>query len=213
MKKQGEPPEAADLSGYRRKGTTVIGYRAPRGDRPAGGGWKFFRRIWEGGMEQNAKQDSTWNTRPIRNRDIPKLTRVLYAMQDVSATERRRLWLQERLWNMTAKLTGMPGGGGDPKGYEENFAEICEMEEKYAEECARFMGELKEAEEILNGIEPENLRTFAAMKYVMGMSRSVILRELNLKRWEYSGISSAMEQAESMKDVKWPERYALKGEK
>ena len=212
-----------DLGMYERRGNIVIGY--PRGRDPCAdisasdrdGAGRLFRRIcadiraWgEDGMEQNR---DTWSTKTIRNRDIPKLTRVLYAMQDVSVTERRRLWLQERLWNMTARLTGMPGGGGDPKGYEENFAEICEMEEKYAAECAEFMRELKEAEEILNGIESGNLRTFVSMKYVMGMNRGVILRELNLKRGEYNGISSAIEQAESMKDARWPERYALKREK
>ena len=60
----------------------------------------------------------------VRNRDIILLSRVLYTMQDVSATEQKRMWQQDRLWNITQKITGMPGGHGEPKGLDASFAAI-----------------------------------------------------------------------------------------
>ena len=52
----------------------------------------------------------------IRNRDIPVLADVLAIMQDVRMTEEQKAWQRDRLTNITPHLTGMPGGGGLPKG-------------------------------------------------------------------------------------------------
>lgn len=145
----------------------------------------------------------------VKNRDIPKLARVLWAIQDVKATERKRMWMQDRLWNITQKITGMPGSGGGPKGLEANFAEISEMEEKYDAECARFVREVQEAEAILLGIESPAMRTFCQLRYVMDMSRTDIMKELNLSRWKYNEICSRIEQAQDMAHVEWSDHYIL----
>ena len=146
---------------------------------------------------------------PVRNRDIPLLSRVLYTMQDVTATEKKRLWMQDRLWNVTQKITGMPGGHGEPKGLDATFAVISEIEEKYARECAQYLMELKEAEAILNAIPSRTMRAFVTMRYVLDMSRREIMRELNLKRWKYEELCARVEQAQDMAHVDWPERYML----
>ena len=147
----------------------------------------------------------------VRNRDIIPLSRVLYTMQDVSATEQKRMWAQDRLWNITQKITGMPGGHGEPKGLDASFAAIGEIEEKYESECAEYTKELKEAEAILNAIPSRTMRTFVTMRYLLDMSRKEIMARLNLKRWRYEEMCETIEQAEDMAHVDWKERYVFQG--
>lgn len=146
-------------------------------------------------------------TAPIRNRDIPRLSRVLYTMQDVNATERKRMWQQDRLWNITQRITGMPGGHGEPKGLDASFSAISELEEKYEAECAAYVRELKEAEAILNAIPSRTMRAFVTMRYVLDMGRKEIMSMLNLKSWRYYDMCECVEQAEDMAHVAWTERY------
>lgn len=146
----------------------------------------------------------------IRNRDIPLLSRVLYIMQGVSATEQIRQWQQDRLWNITQKITGLPGGGGVPGGYEKNFSAIGEIEERFASQCDEYTQEMQEAEAVLNAIKSETMRIFVIMKYVLHMPDRRIMRELNIRRWKLDKMSRAIEEAESMDKVVWNERYALK---
>lgn len=141
----------------------------------------------------------------IRNRDIHLLSVVLYTMQDVSATEQKRMWQQDRLWNMTQRITGLPGGSHVPSGYDANFAEIGEIEEKYAEELDKYTEELAAAERILNSIKSRTMRTFVTMKYVLHMPDKAIMRELNIRRWRYESMREAVEDAESMDKVRWSE--------
>ena len=145
----------------------------------------------------------------IRNRDIPLLSRVLYIMQGVSATEQIRQWQQDRLWNITQKITGLPGGGGVPGGYEKNFSAIGEIEEKYAAQCDEYTQEMREAEDILNAITSETMRIFVMMKYVLHVPDRRIMRELNIGRRRMETMTRVVENAESMEKVKWHERYAL----
>lgn len=184
--------EEADLRGYRKKGRWVIGYQAP--------GTRGRRGIWEGvkrGMEERMAD--------VRNRDIPLLTEVRYIMQDVRCSEEQRRWLQDRLFNITMRITGMPGGHGDAKGYEENFADISEMEEKYQGEVSGWMKELRAAQDIVNGIPDLRMRVFVKMRYLLGDGRKRIMEELGLKRWQYDRIVRVIEQARGMGEVRWEE--------
>ena len=148
--------------------------------------------------------------RTVKNRDIPVLARMLYVMQDVSVTEELRKMLQERLYNMSARITGSPGGNGEPKGLDAPFAAIGEMEERYGQECDSMAAELLHGDTILNSIPSETMRAFVKMRYVMGMSRGQIMTKLGLKKWEYFEICDRIEQAENMAHVCWQEKYALK---
>ena len=134
----------------------------------------------------------------VKNWDIIRLSRVLYAMQDVSATEQKRMWQQDRLWNITQRLTGMPGSRGAPSGLERTFAEIGEIEERYERECAAYVKELKRAEEILNGISSSTMRTFVTMRYVLGMTSKEIMARLNIKRYRYESLCRMIEDAPDM---------------
>ena len=159
-------------------------------------------------------KDRTERQVTVRNRDIMLLSRVLYAMQDVSCTERKRMWQQDRLWNITQKITGMPGGRGEPSGLDRSFAEISAIEERYETECAEYVEELKRAEAILNGIPSRTMRTFVTMRYVLGMANREIMGRLNMKRFRYDGLCKLIEDAPDMAAAaeKWEataERFKL----
>jgi len=145
----------------------------------------------------------------IRNRDIPLLASVLSVMQDVCMVEQQRQWQRDRLTNITPRLTGMPGGGGLPKGLEEAFAAISELEENQANECIKYAEVMKKAQEILNGIESENMRTFVKMKYVFDTPDTDIRRELNMTRRGFDRARKCVEDAPNMASVKWQEKYVV----
>lgn len=154
----------------------------------------------------------TNEARKARNKDIALLARVLYTMQDVYVTEQKRQWMQDRLWNMTQKLTGMPGGHGGAQGLDAKFANISELEERYGKECEQSTRELETAEAILDGIPYTEMKTFVTMKYVLHMGRRDILSRLNMRRWLYDKLCERIEQAERMALVQWPEEVLLSSE-
>lgn len=153
------------------------------------------------------KDNRTERQVTVKNKDIISLSSVLYAMQDVSATERKRMWQQDRLWNITQKLTGMPGGHSEPSGLDRSFAAISEIEERYERECADYVRELKRAEEILNAIPSRTMRTFVTMRYVLGMGNKEIMGRLNMKRFRYDSLCRMIENAPDMvtASAKWEE--------
>ena len=152
------------------------------------------------------KQERTDRTPvKVKNRDVLLLARVLYTMQDVCATERKRLWQQDRLWNITQKITGMPGGHGGLAGLERHFEEITEIEEQYNAECEEYVSELKQAEDILNDIESRTMRTFVTMRYVLSMQNREVMARLNLKRRRFEYLCRLIEDEPDMKaaEAKW----------
>ena len=155
-------------------------------------------------MEEGRFQPAT-----IRNRDIPLLASVLCVMQDVCMVEQQRQWQRDRLTNITTRLTGMPGGGGLPKGMEEAFAAISELEENQAKECLKYAEAMKKAQEIINGIESESMRTSVKMKYVFDIADTDIRRELNMTRRGFDRAKKCVEDAPNMASVRWQEKYIV----
>lgn len=145
----------------------------------------------------------------IRNRDIPLLADVLSIMQAVCQIERQRDWQRDRMANITQHLTGMPGGGGVPKGLDEAFAMLSELDEEHEQRCKDYVRQLKAAQKILNGIESQSMRTFVVMKYVMDVPDAEIRQELNMTRTGFDRARRCVENAERMAAVKWRERYII----
>lgn len=145
----------------------------------------------------------------IRNRDIPLLADVLCIMQDVRMMEMQKEWQHDRLLNITPHLTGMPSGGGLPKGMEEAFAAISEMEEKHAKKCLEYTGLLERAQDILNRIQSQTMRTFVMMKYVFDSPDTEIRKELNMTRRGFDRARKCVEEAPDMAGVRWQEKYIV----
>lgn len=145
----------------------------------------------------------------IINKDIPILARVLTAMRDVTNIEEMRDWQRERMYSITQHLSGMPGGGSLPKGLDDTFAKISELNDEQRQKCKRYMEELRKAEAILNTIPSAAMRTFVTMKYVLNIPNVQIMRELNLTEWRFNQAKQCIEQARDMEHVGWKEPYEL----
>lgn len=145
----------------------------------------------------------------VRNADIPLLSDVFYIMQEVCAVERRRDWQRERMYKITSNASGMPGGGG-VRGLDDAFARLAEIDEEHEKSCKEYVATLKKAEEILNGIQSQSMRTFVLMKYVMNAPDVEIRSELNMSRRGFERARRCIEGAENMAAVRWQERFTLK---
>lgn len=147
----------------------------------------------------------------VRNADIPLLADVLYIMQDVAMIEERRAWQQDRMTNITQHLTGMPGGGGVPHGLEDAFSLLSELDTEHEEQCAEYVKQLRQAQKILNGIQSQGLRTFVKLKYVFDVPDTEIRERLNMTRRGFEKARRAVEDAPTMRAVRWKEKYVLIG--
>ncbi len=148
--------------------------------------------------------------RYVTNRDIPLLTQIYYTMQEIVSLENRSEWQNERLYSVTKRLKGMPGGGGLPSGLDAAIAELDEMNHDYGEALQRYVHELKTAERILNGIESRTMRTFVQMFYVDNITKSKVMRELDMTEYAFERARESIEQAQDMAHVKWRERFQYK---
>ena len=145
--------------------------------------------------------------KPVKNRDIMILSRVLGAMQDVRHAEDASIYAQERMTAITRYMTGMPRGSGGKGGLDEAYAALEEARERYAAKLRKSLDLLDRAERILNGIEDESARCFAVMRYIYNMSAQEIRSELNLSEWGFKQACRAIEKASRMRNVRWSRRW------
>lgn len=153
------------------------------------------------------KEQRSMQPRVIRNRDIPLLSQVLYTMQDVCSLERQIVWQHDRMYGVTARISGMPGGKGAPTGYDAALAAIGELSEEYGKRMQEYVCALKNAEQIINRIRWPGMRTFVVMLYVENLSPETVRRELNMTRYGMERARRAIEQAEDMQHATWDERF------
>lgn len=140
----------------------------------------------------------------VKNRDIELLKSILFIMQNVRALEERREWEKERANNVTQHLSFMPRGGGVPSGLDRVFAKLSELEDEHRDKVMTYARELKKAENILNDIQNENMRTFVMMMYVEQIPATEVRERLNMTRRKFLNAKNAVESAECMADVRWP---------
>lgn len=159
------------------------------------------------GANAQAASEMKYAPRVIHNRDIPVLQEVLPCMQAVCQTEKLRDWQRDRMVHITQSLSGMPGGGGGPKGLDAAFAALDELSREQEDACKAYVRQLRKAQGILNGIESGSMRSFVLMKYVMNLPDGKIRDGLNLTRRGFERARKAVQDAPSMEAVKWQERY------
>lgn len=155
------------------------------------------------------KDRTAHEPRIIKNRDIPLLSRVLYVMQDVCRLETRHEWQRERMYNITQKITGMPGGKGQPSGFDAAFAALDELCDEQRGRISAYMQELKTAERIINSIESRTMRTFVVMMYVDCLPPDKVRKELCMTEWGFRRARDSVEQAPDMQSVVWREKYIV----
>lgn len=147
--------------------------------------------------------------RVVKNRDVILMCRIFEIMQDIISLENRSDWQYERLFSITRRLNGMPGGGGLPQGMEGTIADVQELNERYGERLKNYVRALKEAEKILNAM-PESMQTFVRMYYIDGLSRAEVMRDLNMTKWAFDHARESIENAECMAKVRWREKFSTR---
>lgn len=154
----------------------------------------------------NAKHRTAEPAIRIKNRDIPRLQKVVSLMQDIRVLEERRLWLRDRMTNITQHLSGMPGSG-ELHGLDAAYAMLSELETEHQELVKAYVRELKAAENTINSIGNPAMRTFVTLMYVLDMEPRDVKAELNMTEWGFRRARKAVEQATGMDMVVWRERY------
>lgn len=147
--------------------------------------------------------------RKIKNRDILRLSNVMYAMQDVVSLEQRRAWQHDRMFSLTQNLSGMPGGKGKASGFDSLYAAVAKLDEEQRLQISAYMEELREAEKIINGIHSRTMRTFVLMMYVDCLPPETVREELNMTDWGFRKARESVENAPDMQQVAWQEKYIL----
>lgn len=145
----------------------------------------------------------------VRNRDIPTLARVLCLMQEIEQLEKLREWQRDRMHCLSQHLSGMPRGGGMPKGIDEGIAALDSIDREHKKKCVEYAKQLREAQKLVARIESANMRTFVTMKYIMDIPEAQIMKKLG---WSRRGIERArycVENAPCMAAVKWQERFIV----
>lgn len=143
----------------------------------------------------------------MKNQDIDILTRIFWTMQDIKSLQHRSEFHDEQLYSITRRLTGMPGGGGMPHGFDSLIGELEEINQAYGKQVEAYVADLRKAEKILNGIENPNMKTFVRMLYVDQIAQAEIMRELEMTEYQFDKARKSIEEAESMKKVRWPEKF------
>lgn len=143
----------------------------------------------------------------VKNKDIIVLANVRYIMQEVEQAERRRAWQRERMTAISLNLNGMPVGGGPPRGLDDAFAALSEIDEIYERKVKAYTRALKKAQRILDAIEYESMRAFVSMRYMEDMTSTEIREKLNMTRRGFDRARRAVEDAPRMSAVKWQERF------
>lgn len=158
-------------------------------------------------MEEIRNQEPKQVT--VKNKDIPILANIISVMNLINATEQRRDWQHDRLFNITQHLSGMPHGNSGPTGLDSIFSAISELESEHEAECNQYIHEMRQAQRILNRIESRTMRAFVTMKYVMDIPDTEIMQELNLTKHGFYRARNCIEQAKDMESVVWRERFIL----
>ena len=154
----------------------------------------------------NAKHRTAEPAIRIKNRDIPRLQKVVSLMQDIRVLEERRLWMRDRMTNISLHLSGMPGSG-QPRGLDAAYAALSELESEHQELVKNYVRELKAAERMINSISNPCMRTFVTLMYMLDMDSRDVKAELNMTEWGFRRARTAVEQADGMDRVVWRERY------
>lgn len=147
----------------------------------------------------------------IRNRDIPLLAGVTLAVQEVKRTENRRKWQRERMNSIRARQAERVPGSG-PRGLDEAFAALSELDEEHNELCKSYVRQIRKAQRIIEGIENRSMRVFVEMKYIDDEPDTKVMKALRMSRRGFERAKKCVEEAPCMAAVKWQERYILQAE-
>lgn len=144
--------------------------------------------------------------RVVNNTDIPLIQEVHYLKMDIISLEEKRKWERKRMENITQHISASPGGGTG-RGMDEAMAAISELEERHKALIKQYTIALRRAEKIISRIQSHQMRTFVTMMYLDNIPDGAVQSVLHMSRWSFENARKAVEDAKSMEEVKWFDRY------
>lgn len=146
-------------------------------------------------------------TRKVKNKDIVFLQTVNAMEAEVTSIEHRFQWERERMKKITQNLSAVPSYGSGAYGMDDAFAKIEELATEHSKAIKGYQFLMRKAERILAGIESQQMRTMVRRLYLDGASGKTVRAELKMSRWTFENARQQIEDAGSMKDVQWHDRY------
>ena len=96
-----------------------------------------------------------------------------------------------------------------PHGFDVIIAELEEMNRDYGDKINEYVRDLRKAEKIINGIPNRAMRTFVRAYYVDQLEKAEVIRDLEMTEYQFDKARKAIEDAESMRKVDWPEKFRM----
>lgn len=143
----------------------------------------------------------------VRNKDIALLQEVKMVQMDIVSLEQRADWEKARMEKITQHIGVSGGGGGSPHGMDDAFASLAETEQRHRNLCKQYTKIVRKAERIIGSISSHKMRTMVTMLYMENVAASAVQSVLHMSRWTFDNARAAIENADSMADVKWNKRY------
>jgi len=133
-------------------------------------------------------------------------------MREIVSLEKQVDWQRDQMVKMNQHIGNLPRSGSQPKGYEEAFSIISEVEGQQLEKLIEYAGIIKESEKVISGIIDDETRLFVRLLYVDQLSRMRIQRVMRMSPKRMRRMREAVDMAENMENVWNIEKNANKME-
>lgn len=143
----------------------------------------------------------------VKNKDILLLQEVSAVQAEIASIEKRREWENGRLYKITQNISATPSYGNGAMGMDDAFAQLEDVVIRHGMQIKQYKRMIVKAENILNRISSQQMRTMVRRLYLDGASGATVRAELGMSRWTFENAREAIENAESMDAVKWHDRY------
>ena len=159
------------------------------------------------GQSDRVQQTHTYE---VSNRDIITLTRVRAMKQEIKITEQKRAELLGIYRRALRASEGPVRARRDEVDLEAVRAELAAQDAEYLRILADNAQAIRDANDILRGIEYDDMRVFVALLYESGETHKNIWARLNMSRRVFEKLRKLVEEAPDMASVPWPEKWLLK---
>lgn len=113
----------------------------------------------------------------------------LWSAREAKAEVRRRhLRVQEleaRCSSITAKMSGMPGGGGDRHSLEQVYILLSEERTRELDAIREEQAKYHEVEDLINSLPEQQHRVVLRLRYLRGLKWNRVQREMERENWYF----------------------------
>lgn len=134
------------------------------------------------------------------------VSQYLWGAREAKAEVRRRhlrvLELEARCTTMTAKMNGMPGGGGDRHSLEQAYLALSTERDAELEAIKAENRKYHEIENLIGGLSCHEHRVVLRHRYLRGLSWDGVQREMARDKMNYASSSVFRIHGEALNEVR-----------